>query len=101
MNATTTSILATLDRACDAFRFPMLDNGYIYLAATRLSVYRSDADWAIVAEVFGFSPRGETPDVAICTVASRLHDRRQEKDFKPGWYEQYLRKNPDWEQRSF
>jgi hypothetical protein len=99
MSMTTASILAALDRACDRFVFPMLDNGYIYLAATRLTAYRSETDWAIVAEVFGFSPRAETPDVHTCTVASRLHDRKQEKDFRAGWYEKYLRDNPDWEQR--
>ena len=29
-------ILAALDQACDVHAFPMLDNGYVYLAATRL-----------------------------------------------------------------
>jgi len=33
-------ILSILDDCCDAFTFPMLDNGYVYLAATRLSLYR-------------------------------------------------------------
>ena len=50
-------ILSILDRCCDAFTFPMLDNGYVYLAATQLSLYRSTMDWAVVIEVFGFSPR--------------------------------------------
>ena len=50
-------ILEVLDAACDSFAFPMLDNGYVYLAATRLSLFRSAADWAMVIEVFGFSPR--------------------------------------------
>ncbi len=68
-------ILAILDRCCDAFTFPMLDNGYVYLAATRLSLYRSATDWAIVIEVFGFSPRSGLPDTHVQTFASRLHDR--------------------------
>jgi hypothetical protein len=34
-------ILAVLDGCCDSCTFPMLDNGYVYLAATRLSAYRS------------------------------------------------------------
>jgi hypothetical protein len=55
-------ILSILDRCCDAFTFPMLDNGYVYLAATRLSVYRSTTDWAMAFEVFGFSPRAGLPD---------------------------------------
>jgi len=32
------TILSILDRCCDAFAFPMLDNGYVYLAGTRLSL---------------------------------------------------------------
>lgn len=68
-------ILSILDRCCDAFMFPMLDNGYMYLAATRLSLYRSAADWAMVIEVFGFSPRAGLPDTSIQIFASRLHDR--------------------------
>jgi len=46
-------ILAILDRCCDRNTFPMLDNGYVYLAATRLSLFRSPDDWAIAIEVFG------------------------------------------------
>ena len=30
------NILSVLDRCCDTYTFPMLDNGYVYLAATRL-----------------------------------------------------------------
>lgn len=41
----------------DAYAFPMLDNGYVYLAATRLSLFRSSTDWAVAVEVFGYSPR--------------------------------------------
>jgi hypothetical protein len=55
-------ILAVLDRSCNAFTFPMLDNEYVYLAATRLSLYRTAAVWAMVIEVFGFSPRAGLPD---------------------------------------
>jgi len=68
-------ILSVLDRCCDAFTFPMLDNGYVYLAATRLSLYRTPADWAMVIEVFGFSPRSGLPDTHIHTFASALYDR--------------------------
>jgi len=49
------NILSTLDRCCDACTFPMLDNGYVSLAATRLALYRSAADWAMVIEVVGQS----------------------------------------------
>lgn len=72
---TADEILGTLDAACDSYAFPMLDNGYMYLAATRLSLYRSPADWAMVIELFGFSPRAGLPALTVSTFASRLHDR--------------------------
>src|SRR5437763_16015073 len=68
-------ILSVLDRCCDNYTFPMLNNGYVYLAGARLSLYRSATDWAMVIEVFGFSPRSGLPDTHIHTFASRLHDR--------------------------
>lgn len=43
-------MLSDLDE-CYRFTFPMLDNGYFYLAATRMSLYRSPEDWALVIEV--------------------------------------------------
>jgi hypothetical protein len=71
-------ILSILDRCCDRYTFPMLDNGYVYLAATRLSLYRSESDWALVVEVFGFSPRAGSPDTSIYTFASQLCSRNEE-----------------------
>lgn len=68
-------ILQVLDDCSSAFTFPMLDNGYVYLAASRLSLHRSADDWAIVIEVFGFSPRSGIPDIHIHTFGSRLHNR--------------------------
>ena len=94
-------ILSILDRCCDAFTFPMLDNGYIYLAATRLSLYRSKTEWAMVIEVFGFSPRAGLPDTSIGTFASRLRDRDPpERYVDQEAYERYLAKNPNNEVRS-
>jgi hypothetical protein len=88
-------ILSILDRCCDSFTFPMLDNGYIYLAATRLSLYRSQLDWALVIEVFGFSPRAGLPDTCIQTFASRLYDRDPpEKYVNRRAYESYVASNP-------
>ena len=69
-------ILRVLDACCDHFTFPMLDNGYVYLAATRMSLYRSDEDWALVIEVFGFSPREGIPSTAVYTFASTLAGRK-------------------------
>src|SRR5688572_7888251 len=89
-------ILAVLDGCCQSSAFPMLDNGYVYLAATRMSVYRSEADWAIVIEVFGFSPRTGLPDTAIQTFASRLHCRNTPANYVTRQaYEAYLANNPN------
>jgi hypothetical protein len=94
-------ILSILDRCCDDFTFPMLDNGYIYLAATRLSLYRSTMDWAMVIEVFGYSPRAGLPDTCILTFASRLHDRDPPENYVSlEAYERYLANNPHNEYRS-
>lgn len=88
-------ILAVLDDCCTTYTFPMLDNGYVYLAATRLSLFRSAIDWAMVIEVFGFSPRAGLPDTHIHTFASRLHDRDPpERYATPRAYENYLASNP-------
>jgi len=88
-------ILDILDGGCGAFTFPMLDNGYVYLAATRLSLFRSDVDWAVVIEVFGFSPRAGLPDTHIHTFASTLHKRNRESDYGISEaYRNYLANNP-------
>ena len=93
-------ILSVLDRCCDAFTFPMLDNGYVYLATTRLSLYRTAADWAMVIEVFGFSPRSGLPDTHIHTFASTLYNRdAPEKYVKREAYDRYLANNPNNESR--
>jgi len=68
-------ILKILDKCAIDFTFPALDNGYVYLANTRLSVFKSTKDWAIVIEVFGFSPRSGFPDIHICTFSNNLHNR--------------------------
>ncbi len=94
------SILSVLDRCCDSFSFPMLDNGYVYLAATRLSLYRSSDDWAMVVEVFGFSPRSGLPDTHLYTFASRLHDRDPADRFVNHLaFESYIANNPNNESR--
>jgi len=85
-------ILTMLDAACDSFFFPMLDNGYVYLAASRLALFRSSSDWAMVIEVFGFSPRAGQPDLALYTFASRLHDRDPASKYvSEDAYHNYLR----------
>jgi hypothetical protein len=95
-------ILSILDRCCDAFTFPMLDNGYVYLAGTRLSLYRTVENWAMVIEVFGFSPRSGLPDTHIHTFASTLHNRdAPERYAKREAYDNYLANNPHNESRFF
>jgi hypothetical protein len=89
------NILSILDYCCDQFTFPMLDNGYVYLAATRLSLHRSAEDWAMVIEIFGFSPRSGLPDTGIYTFSSRLRDSPGPGAFKNSEaYERYLADNP-------
>jgi hypothetical protein len=102
MTHTPDEILSSLDRCCEDFTFPMLDNGYWYLAATRMSLFRSKADWAMVIEVFGFSPRVGLPDVGVHTYASRLHNRNRPDDYVTREaYENYLARKPHDELRSF
>ena len=99
---TVDQILAILDDCCSAFTFPMLDNGYVYLAATRFSLHRSPQDWALVIEVFGYSPRTGSPEVSVQTFASRLKDRNKPDQYaKRQAYDAYLRDNPHNELRSF
>lgn len=100
--ATTTEILRILDSCCETHKFPMLDNGYVYLAATRLSLFRSASDWAMVIEVFGFMPRAELPDVTVSTFASTLTDRNLRTNYVSSEaFENYLRNNPHNESRTF
>jgi hypothetical protein len=100
MHSEPEDILSILDRCCDTYTFPMLDNGYVYLAGARLSLYRSATDWAMVIEVFGFSPRSGLPDAHIHTFASRLHDRNPpERYVSREAYDNYLANNPHNESR--
>jgi hypothetical protein len=94
-------ILAIFDRCCEAHTFPMLDNGYYYLAATRLSLYRSAVDWALVIETFGFSPRAGDPNITIETFASRLHQRDEPTRYvSREAYERYIVNHPHDEYRA-
>jgi hypothetical protein len=100
--ATAAEILRVLDDCCDAFTFPMLDNGYVYLAATRLSLFRAPRDWAMVIELFGFSPRAGLPDLCVSTFASTLFNRdAPERYVTTEAHEQYLRNRPNNEARYF
>ena len=100
MRWTPEEILAILDQCTAAFTFPMLDNGYVYLAASRLSLHRSEADWGMVLEVFGYSPRAGLPDTHIHTFASTLYNRDSPEQYKSrAAYENYLTHHPHNESR--
>jgi hypothetical protein len=51
-------ILSQLDECNSNSTFPMLDNGYIYPAGTKMTAYRGDDRWVLIVEVIGFSYRG-------------------------------------------
>ena len=59
---TTNEILAQFDQCAAQFTFPMLDNGYVYLADVRIDAYRDEARWAMVIEVIGFNIRAGAHD---------------------------------------
>lgn len=95
MNWKKENILQVLDQCAEAFTFPVLDNGYVYLAATKLTVYCSASDWAIVIEVFGFSPRSGEPDIQIYTFSSNLNNRNPSSNYvSQEAYDNYLKNNP-------
>lgn len=100
MRITSQEILAILDDEAKNFVFPMLDNGYIYPAAARLSLYRSDTDWALVFENFGYSPRAGEPDCMITTFTSRPNGRKTSQQFvSEEAYSAYLQHNRYCDQR--
>jgi len=88
-------ILAVLDSCAEEFTFPMLDNGYIFLAATRLSLYHSNTDWAIIIEVFGYAPRAGHPDLTLTAFGSNVSRQRHAEDFvSQSAFDAYLVQNP-------
>jgi hypothetical protein len=94
MTWTVPEILEVLDRCCESFAFPALDNGYIYPAATRLTAFRSYTDWSIAIEVFGYSPRAGFPEVTIYQFASRFQDRVETPSYSAEQRERYLAQHP-------
>jgi hypothetical protein len=47
------SILEQLDLAASEFTFPMMDNGYVYPADVRMTVYRDTTRWLMNIEILG------------------------------------------------
>ncbi len=96
MDWTKEQILTVLDDCCDNFTFPMLDNGYVYPAATRLSAFRSDVDWHLAIEVFGFSPRAGIPDNNVYHFGSNIIRQKKPENFVTAdAFENYLNNNPN------
>jgi hypothetical protein len=93
--ATPKGILDIFDACGEAFTFPMLDNGYVYLAAGRMSVFALPPDWALVFEIFGFSPRAGLPDTSIVTFSNVLRNRDAPSQYvSQEAYDAYIRNNP-------
>lgn len=89
------SILAVLDRCAQAYTFPMLDNGYCYLAASRLHVFRSANDWSLVIEIFGYECRAGEVCTDIYSFGSNLQGRPTESQFEtPEAYAAFMGQNP-------
>jgi hypothetical protein len=88
-------VLAVLDKCAEDFTFPMLDNGYVYPAAARLSVYSDATDWAIVLETFGYSPRAGHPDLNVATFTNKVPQPKTRADYvNESAYLNYLRQHP-------
>lgn len=51
------AVLDTLDAANRDAVFPVMDNGYVYPAATRLTVLSDAERWAMVFEIVGYNAR--------------------------------------------
>lgn len=86
-------ILSVLDQCAESFKLPMLDNGYVYLAATRLTLFKNEDKWAFVFEVFGHMPRAWAPDTSITTFSNALSNR-QSRFVDEVAYNNYLKNNP-------
>jgi hypothetical protein len=99
---TSERILEVLDAGAASFTFPALDNGYIYLAATRLSAYWADQAWALTIEVFGYSPREGIPSIYLTTFGNDLRNRKRREDFvNAAGHDAYLSTNAPAESVSF
>lgn len=74
------SFFKIIDQTAETFQFPMLDNGYIYLASSKLSVFKKDNSWALVFEIFGYNPRSGDPDISIYTISNEIYHTATQND---------------------
>lgn len=63
-------VLRELDEAARDFKFPGLDNGFIYPVDTRLHAFRDEARWALVIEVVGYDYRGSSLDDVVYVLGN-------------------------------
>jgi hypothetical protein len=86
-------ILEVFERGSANSVFPLLDHPYYFLAASRLSLYRSAQDWALVFDTFAFSPRAGLPTITVVTFAGRLHARNPRNYYteqeRRNWFAQH------------
>lgn len=95
-------ILEILDEGAERFAVPILDNAYLALAATRVTLFCSASDWALVFEVFGYDTRASLPSLQVATLASRLHARDPVTSYvTPEAHAKYLAENPHNDARFF
>jgi hypothetical protein len=78
----------------------MLDNGYVYLAASRLTLFRDEDKWAFVFEIFGHMPRALVPDISVATFSNAIVNRRT-KFVDEEAYNNYLKNNPHNESNNY
>lgn len=81
-------ILDALDHSNDGYYcdFLPLNHPYTYLIDTRLNLFRSDKDWAIAAEILGYSPRGGRIELNIyyhgnCLVNLERYNNRDVNNY--------------------
>lgn len=90
------AVLTVLDHTASVMVFPMLDNGYVYPAAARLTVFSDAREWSIVIETFGFSPRAGLPHTCVTTFGSTIAYPRTVDDFIDAEaYARYAREHPN------
>ncbi len=95
-------ILRILDASAEAFVFPMLDNGHVYLAAARLSCFSGTEGWAVVFDVFGYSPSEGIPSTAIISIGEGLIETERAEGFAtPEAFAAFRNSNPFWRQDFF
>lgn len=93
-------ILSVLDQCAESFTLPMLDNGYVYLAATRLTLFKHEDKWALVFEVFGHMPRAWAPDISVTTFSNALSNRKSQFVDEVA-SDNYLKNNPHNESKNY